>query len=290
MVGYELWLKEFGVVANMIQHSPFNLPGNLEKAGFKPEEALPGPTLGRHLAGQGIKSYAFQHFMIARSALSRVFLKDVHVHAFGTAVELAVNLRNLVESRPLERQFIGVYWGQVDRLSHEYGPDDERPAGEFAHFTRALEEHFLNELSLESRKGTLLVLTADHGQITTQKDQYFDLKSHPNLARRLPILPTGENRLIYFNIRPGQVEAVREYIDRVFMHRFIQLNPEYVVGKGLFGPGHPHPQLRDRLGDLLAIAKGDSYLWWSQKKNPIIGRHGGISHEEMLVPFLVARL
>ncbi len=290
MVGYELWLKEYGVVANMIQQSPFNVPGKLEKAGFKPEEALPGPTLGQHLARHGVQTYAFQHYTIANSGLSRVFLRDVKVRSFGSAVELAVNLRHLIESKPAERQLIGVYWGHVDRLSHVYGPDDERPQAEFAHFSAAFSALFAGKLSPQTRKDTLLLLVADHGQITTPKNDFYDLKSHPSLARRLPILPTGENRLINFYIRPGQTEAVREYLERTFMGQFTLVDPLYALRSGLFGPGEPHPALRDRLGDVLAIPRGNTYLWWAAKENPIIGRHGGLSPEEMLVPFLAARL
>ena len=60
MVGYELWLKEYGVVANMIKHTPFTVegaPGSLERAGFNPEKALPDQTLGAHLEAQGILPY-----------------------------------------------------------------------------------------------------------------------------------------------------------------------------------------------------------------------------------------
>ncbi|MFQ5615343.1 MAG: alkaline phosphatase family protein [Anaerolineales bacterium] len=290
MVGYELWLKEYGVVANMIQQSPFNVPGSLEKAGFEPEKALPGPTLGTHLASYGVNSYAFQHFTIARSGLSRVFFTDVDVRPFGTAVELVVNLRKLIESRSKERQLIGVYWGQVDHFSHVYGPDDERVVAEFAHFTAAFSALFYNKLRPNVRKDTLLILTADHGQVATRKAPHFDLRNHPGLAQRLPILPTGENRFIYFNIRPDQTGAVQEYLDHTFAKQFIQVDPANAMNSGLFGPGEPHPQLRDRLGDMIAIARGDAYLWWGKKENPLIGRHGGMSPDEMLVPLLAVRL
>lgn len=288
MVGYELWLKEYGVVANMISHSPFSTPGSLEKAGFKPEEALPGPTLGMHLARHGIQPHAFQHYTIANSGLSRMFYQATKVHAFGSEVELAVNLRQLIESHPDERQMIGVYWGNVDHFSHLYGPDDERAKAEFIHFSRALQDFFVAQLNPVQRKETLLLLMADHGQIHTRKDPHYDLKKHPNLVRRLPIFPTGENRFMYLFIHPGQTEAVREYMDRTFMKQFAFVDPGYAVEAGLFGPGTPHPRLRDRLGDLLAIARGDSYLWWGAIDNPIFGRHGGIGAEEMLVPFLAA--
>jgi hypothetical protein len=86
------------------------------------------------------------------------------------------------------------------------------------------------------------------------------------------------------------MEAVREYLDRTFRGRFAQLDPGYAVERGLFGPGELHPRLRDRLGDLMAIALGDAFLWWGDEESPIYGRHGGLTPEEMLVPLVAARL
>jgi len=62
------------------------------------------------------------------------------------------------------------------------------------------------------------------------------------------------------------------------------------VAKGLFGPGKPHPFLSDRLGDLVVAARNGAYMWWAEKENPLIGRHGGLSVDEMIVPLLSVEL
>ncbi len=292
MVGYELWLKEYGVVANMIKHSPFSIdgtPGSLEQAGFSPEAALTQATLGGHLMDHQVNTIAYQPYAITRSGLSRMLFKGVTVRPYGTLTDLWISLRGYLEQAK-GRSFTWVYWGDLDYSGHNYGPDHERSAAEFANFSGTFERLFLNGLSPAARKDTLLLLTADHGQIHTPKDPFYDLKSHPGLARRLHMLPTGENRMIYYFIRPGQTEAVREYLDRTFLRQFAQLDPDFAVHKGLFGPGEPHPRLMERLGDLITVARGETYLWWAEKANPIFGRHGGLSADEMLVPFLAARL
>ena len=179
---------------------------------------------------------------------------------------------------------------EIDYNGHMYGPDHERCAAEFGGFSATFKRVFLDQLSPAAREGTIFILTADHGQIHTPKDHFYDLKSHPSLARRLHILPTGENRVMYLYIQPGHTEAVREYLDRTFHNQFIQLDPDYAIQAGLFGPGEPHPRLRDRIGDLIVLAKDKAYMWWAEKENPIYGRHGGLSEEEMLVPFFAFRL
>ncbi len=296
IAGYELWLKEYGVVANMILHSPMSfqgngcLPGSLSCAGFQPDTFLQLPTLGTHLAAHGILTYAFQHHSIIHSGLSRMYFHDVHTRSFSTPAALMIDLRQLLESHPDQRAYVWLYWGELDHLSHFYGPDDERTRAEFASFSAALESLLLTRLSREARRDTLLILAADHGQITTRPDPNYDLRSHPSLARRLHINPTGENRLAYLYVRPGQSEAMREYIERTWPGAFRMLDPVFAVEAGLFGPGPRHPLLFDRLGDQILLGLGESYLWWTPKDNHLIGRHGGLSPDEMLVPFLAVRL
>jgi hypothetical protein len=293
VVGYELWLKEYGVVSNMIAHGPIsfsNDTGSLMKAGFNPESFLNLTTLGTHLADYGIRSYAMQHRSILHSGLSQMFFSDVDAHGYYTPGELWVNLRHLVESNPRQQLYFWVYTGQIDHFSHFYHPDDERTANEFADFSRAFEQQFLDKLSPSLRRGTLVLLTADHGMVATQKSANYDLRNHPELTRLLHILPTGESRLMYLFIKPGCVEQLQSYFEQAWPGQFTFLDPSKAVAKGMFGPGAPHPRLMDRLGDLVVPARSNAYLWWANKENPLVGRHGGLSPDEMIVPLLSVAL
>jgi len=208
----------------------------------------------------------------------------------STVADLWVNLRRQFMEKPHERQYVWIYWGEVDHLSHFYNPDDERVAAEFGLFSHALEKLFLERLPDALRDDTLLVLAADHGQLTTRPDPHYELRNHPNLTRRLHIQPTGENRLTYFYIRPGQTEAVREYVERTWPNQFAIFDSAYAMDAGLFGPGPFHPDLLERVGDLLLVSLDEAYFWWANKDNMLIGRHGGLHPDEMLVPFLASPL
>jgi hypothetical protein len=293
ILGYEMWLKEYGLVSNMILHTPIsfeNDAGSLTKAGFIPNQFLNLPTMGTHLASFGIRSYALQHRSIIRSGLSQMFLEDVAVHGYLVPSELWVNLRHLVESNPNQPKYFWVYTGQFDHLSHFYHPDDERVANEFAEFSRGFEEHFLERLSPSCRNGTLVLLTADHGMLATRKSARYDLHNHPDLARCLHIFPTGEHRLMYLFIKPGLSDQVLTYFDQTWPGEFVFLDPSEAVTKGLFGPGIPHPSIFERLGDLIVVARNEAYLWWANKENMLIGQHGGLSPDEMIVPLLSVML
>lgn len=295
IVGYEGWLKEYGIVANLISHKPITYQsgraGSLEQAGFSPETFLPVEPIGYHLSEHDIEAHVFQHYSIIHSGLSRMFIKKMKKHGTSTAVDLWATVRMLWEQDLQRKLFASVYWPEVDSLSHVHGPDDERTEAEFASFTHAFEQMFLNKLNRDQLKDTVIILTADHGQITTNKDDdHYDLRNHPEFTRRLHMLPTGENRLAFLYIKPGQVEAVRDDIERIWPNQFTLLDSADAIEKGVFGPGDQHPHLLDRTGDMIALARGEAFWWWGAAPNPICGRHGGLSPEEMLVPFLAARL
>ena len=294
IMGYEMWLKEYGVTANMIEHKPITYRGgggNLSLAGFDPESFLPVGSITDHFSAGGVDVHAFQHYSIINTGLSRMFMKDAERHPIGTASDLWIGIRELIESHPKTRKYIWAYWGNLDSISHLHGPKSERAKAELQTFSRAFEQYFLDELSPDLKKDILVILTADHGQITTDREnQHLNLSQHPIFTEMLHMLPTGENRLAYLYIKPGKTEVVKEYIQAEWPEQFALIDPVEAVKAGLFGPGDPHPGIYDRLGDLIAAARGNAFWWWASKDNPLIGRHGGLSEEEMLVPFLAARL
>lgn len=293
VLGYEMFMKEYSMIVNMITFAPAAFDGSagsLSRAGFQPEAYLPFPTLGQHLRAAGVDAHAFQHYTIAGSGLSQMIFKDAVVHPVGSPADLWIEVRRLHEGRRNQRVYSWVYWGNLDHLGHRYGPDSEHAAAEFGAFSQAFETYFLQRLEAAVREQTAVVLLADHGMVHTEKDAYFDLNRHPGLARRLHMQPSGENRLMYLYPRPGQIEAVREYIERTWLGRFRMVDSAYAAESGIFGSGARHPALGDRLGELVVFPDDNMYLWWAPKENPLLGRHGGLHPEEMLVPFLAARL
>ena len=135
------------------------------------------------------------------------------------------------------------------------------------------------------------VIVRPDGQISTPNPApQYELKAHPEFTNMLQIQPTGENRMAYLHVKPGKMDGVRQYIDTTWPDQFFVVETEQVLESGLYGHGKQHPQLLDRLGDLVVHSRGDAYLWWAEKENPLRGRHGGLSVEEMLVPLLTSRI
>jgi len=294
ILGYEMWLKEYGITANMIEHKPITYrsgAGDLSLAGFDPQTFLPVDSITEQLLKRDLEVHAFQHFAIINSGLSQMFMGQAERHPIATAPDMWIGIREMLESRPKTKKFVWAYWGQLDGTSHLHGPDSERARAEFLAFSAAFQNHFLAKLDPVLKERTLVILTADHGQITTDKhaDQ-FDLNNHPRFTEMLHMTPTGENRLAYLHVKPDKIENVKTYIQRTWPDQFAVSETRKVLQSGLFGPGKSHPAVSDRLGDLLVAAREDAFWWWAHKPNPLIGRHGGLSPQEILVPFLASYL
>jgi hypothetical protein len=293
VVGYTQYLKEYGLIANMITQSPATFagdPGSLRQAGFHPETFLGRPMLGAHLKDRGVRVYAGQHRLYAKSGLTAMLFPGAEVGALYTLGDLFVSLAERLDAESKERSYTYLYWSELDDLAHRYGPDGERYRREMDDFALQL-GLFLRERASRRRGDTLFLLTADHGHIATPPDPCLEIRRHPELMACLSLLPSGEARLPYMFIRPGREQRFLEYVDHAWPGRFRALRGSECIQAGLFGPPGSalHPGLEDRVGDFILApqAHGD-YLWFDlQRANPLRGRHGGLSREEMLAPLLV---
>ena len=293
IIGYEMWSKEFGMVINNIHHSAASSRGDtggLSRSGFDPHAFLSRPLLGTHLVKHGINPTTFIHSSIAHSGLSVMQMEDVDIQTFVDEADLCVSLAEYLNSRHGIREYVYVYYSDVDTLMHRYNAGNPRVSLQFEAFSHLFEKAFLGGLSTPVAKDTLLILVADHGSKITPKYPEYDLSRHPELMGHLVMQPTCENRLAFLYIKPGRMQAVQDYVLKTWPGDFLLVDPNTALDDGLFGEGPLKENVRERLGNLIIIARGDKYLWWAPKPNPMAGRHGGLSASEMLVPLFALPL
>jgi len=295
-VGTKLLLSDQGLLANMLRLCPaaHKQPGELLDWGLVPEEFVTVPSLAQQLTAGGVQTIAHTHLPYIGDGLSRIFLRGVtSVQGHVGFSDMWINLRHTLLQRPKEPLFISAYWANTDTIAHIYGPEGEHFRAALRHLARSLEEDFLTPLPAAAREGTLLIITADHGQTSTPPERAVHLSDHPALRQMLLLPPAAESRAAYLYARSGQTEALRAYIAEHLADRFLLLQMEQALAAGLFGPnpGEVTPELQNRLGDLLLLARNDSRLIIKEeKKVPFHGHHGSLTPEEMLVPLLMARL
>lgn len=294
LLGFKLYLREWMMVAETIGFSsPFEMFSNtLTRWGYDPNTFLPVPAVGQVLGPQGVTTVGVIHNQYTTSPLSLMHFRgatEVRGHAYAS--DFWLTLRRALEDHRGKRLFVGGYWAAVDSLGHKFGPEDESADAEMRAMAYLMEDVFLDRLPAEDRDGTLLLVTADHGQILTPAPSVAILADHPGLRDLLWMPPVGEGRVPFFYARHGTYDAVWSYLHEHFAEQFAFLTRDQVIESGLLGPGEAYSEVPFRLGDIVGIAKDDAAFSDSrQELKSLTGRHGGLAPEEMLVPLLAVRL
>jgi len=292
-LGRRLFLSEYGFVADMIRLMPAlnGRPGSLMDWGWVPEDFVPVPHLAQLLAEAGGRTVAHLYGPHAGGGLSRLFLRGVEeIEGFLNYSDMWINLRHTVEQRTDAPLLVNVYWAGTDDLAHKYGPQDERIGAAVRQIAQSFERDFLTPLPPAAREGTVMIITADHGQVETPPERAVHLADHPGLQEMLLWPPCAEPRASYLHVRQGYEGLVRDYVETHLADQFLVFDMEEAVRAGLFGPGEMPRESRNRLGDLLLLARGDSRLIPVGASATDRGEHGSLLPEEMLVPLLMARL
>lgn len=188
--------------------------------------------------------------------------------------------------------YLYVYLPQIDHAGHEHGTRSQAYA-ETVHAVWDTLERALAALERSTPAGgrTLVVFTADHGHIDTDPDRNVDLERFEpvmsNLARRgdgTPIRFAGSPRNVHLHLREGSVDGVAECLQSNLDARVFRR--EEAIESGLFGDREAGESIRRRAGDLVCTHRNLS-VWYDAERAQLetIGMHGGLSAEEMLVPF-----
>jgi len=286
MVGYRLFLKEFGVIANMIKLSPvgFKERDKLLDAGLNPARFLPVKTIFEILKTKNISSYAFTKMQYYESGLSALMLKGARIVPYINIVDLLINVRKILE-RTSGKVFITAYIDDFDTAAHYYGTETEEEQITTDIFLENLEKIFI----ADTVENVLVLLTSDHGQMPAPSSSKVDIKKQKWLFNRLIMPPIGEFRATYLNFRNGELEEIGDRMRREFAGKFIILKKDRAIELGLFGMGQMNQKTRDRLGDIIMVSKGTNFLSYPYGEFELKARHGGLNENEIRVPFVIMK-
>jgi hypothetical protein len=192
-----------------------------------------------------------------------------------------VTLRLL--STTTQPQLIYLYSGELDKAGHEFGPHsmqwDQKLTDFDAEFAR---------LVRRAPAGTLVVLTADHGQVGVDLGRQVDVAKVPVLTQDVALV-AGEARAAHVYLKSGaEVADVADRWRNYLGSQALVWTRAEAVAQGLFGA--VEPRVFPWLGDLVVAALGSATVVDSrtQTSNSLVlpGVHGSLTSTEMLVPYL----
>jgi predicted AlkP superfamily pyrophosphatase or phosphodiesterase len=174
--------------------------------------------------------------------------------------------------------FMYAYYEGLDKVSHEYGLglqyDEE---------LRWI-DHLIATLLESLPSGTVLAVTADHGQVETG-DDVIEL---PSDVLTHVAVQSGEGRFRWLHARSGRIAALLEVAEAQLGDQAWVRTREQVIAEGWYGP-KVTDAAASRLGDVVLAAKGTIAFHDANDTGPyvLVGRHGSLTADEMLVPLLV---
>jgi predicted AlkP superfamily pyrophosphatase or phosphodiesterase len=216
--------------------------------------------------------------VVTRAEFAQTGFTDAHLGGtrfvgYRTMGTLVTEVARLVRGGEL---FVYAYYEGLDKVAHEYGLGD--------HYDSELRwvDHLVADLLEALPAGTVLALTADHGQVDVGENI---VELTPEIRPHLS-MQSGEGRFRWLHARPGRARQLLEAAEAHGDTGWV-VSRDQMVDEGWFGP-RVLDQVRARLGDVALVAREPVAYFDPADSGPyhLIGRHGSLTQDEMLVPFL----
>jgi hypothetical protein len=282
LTGWHMYFRELGSIQAVLPARPRYGGAGLGEAGVDVLRLLgPRPFADRI----SVPAYTVSPDLIAESDFNRSHLGAARLVAYRDLDDMLQRCTELLHAPG--SKYLYAYWSELDGLGHRHGIWSEAAVRHLLELDRA----FGRLLGTVEGTGTLVLVCADHGQIDVPEQHRISLDDHPALSDCLVLPLCGEPRAAYCYLRPGCEDNFDDYVHRELPEAADCLPSASLIDSGWFGLGAPHPRLQERIGDRVLLMR-DGYLlkdWLPQERRfEMVGVHGGLSADELWVPFIVA--
>lgn len=177
-------------------------------------------------------------------------------------------------------KYIYAYWDKYDSYMHKHGVDNNICDSYLQYINYEL-ENLANNLN----EDTMLVIVADHGQITL--DSLYNIYGS-KYDKYLRLKPSIEGRAQAFFIKEGMEEEFEKEFKNEFEDSFVLLSKKQVLDTHLFGDNENGERFIEFIGDYIAIAKKNSCFEYCEEGDiPLVGNHAGMCDDEIMIPVIV---
>ncbi|HDM70351.1 MAG TPA: alkaline phosphatase family protein [Thermotogales bacterium] len=289
ILGYILYLKEYGSLVNMIEFSPPGMGRDSFLKRIDPTRFLKRRTVHQILEERGIKSLVISASIFKNTGFNRMLNRGARMIPHHGLGDMMITIKKILTDL-MGDVVVSAYWSLTDTVAHRKGPNSQEYEAEAFWFLKAFETEVIEGLPRGILKDTVFLITADHGQIETPQSREVWLKDGDEVIEELVLPPAGEQRMMYLYTKDVNT-TVEKFISNY--DGMMELIPSVkAIEMGLFGYGDEAPHSKERVGDLVLIARKDysfNYIYTGQEKS-LQGRHGSMSEKEMLVPLIIVSL
>jgi hypothetical protein len=270
LVGYTARVPETGELLNHLQWD----------RDVDPTLWQPHPTAFARLSAAGVRVTSINKRAFATSGLT---IAGHRGSAYVGADNAKERFAAVLEAADTAPSLTYVYDGDLDKTGHQYGV----ASTEWLLELQAVDE-FAEDLRDALPASVRLLVLADHGMVDSPRSSRLELDDHPELRQGIALVG-GEARFRHLYCRSGAVDDVAAAWRAVLGSRATVLTRPEAVAKGWFGEVDPSVGLR--LGDVMVACHDDFAVFSTRdfpKEHTMVGLHGSLTRDEMLIPILIA--
>lgn len=263
VVGYKISLPGEGVL-NVLRWRV-----GTESAAVDPVGLQPIPPFG----GRDIPVVTKSFF--AGSGFTTAHLRGSRLVGWNQPSAIAVQVGCLLEAG---EEIVYAYYDGVDHAAHDHG------LGELYDAELAWTDRLVSDVASALPPGAALVVTADHGQVDIGRNvgeldpELLDACTHRS----------GEARFLWLHVKPSVVDDVLSGAREAYSDVAWVRSQSQIVEDGWLGA--VTDEVSQRLGEV-AIVMHEPFALVDARAEPhearLVGRHGSLTADEMLVPFVV---
>lgn len=298
LLEWEMYYHETGALIYTLPFRPVTWKYEKQARKLDPRSLFEGGTIHSMLRDRGVDSYVFVNRAITKGVFSKQIFEGSSMISHSYLTDCVVNLRKLLESTqsPL---YSYVYLESADSIGHEYGPETDAYMAEVNNISRVMEKELIDKIDPIAAKETLIIFTSDHGQVpvkpesTVYLNDLDDIENSFELHMNGRIPPVGSPRDLFLHIEPERLEETQTVLEERLYDRADVLTISDAIGQGLFGKGQASQKFLMRSGNLMILPRWNETVWYKMKgvtELSLLGLHGGLNRNEMLVPLGIADL
>ncbi|MDK7063326.1 alkaline phosphatase family protein [Gardnerella vaginalis] len=270
MTGYTQKNPKTGALSQLIQFRDAPDPLDLQRQ----------PTIFESLSNLGVRANHVSLSKFEDSPLTQAAFRGAKFISGSTPRARIMNAANSTKTPGLTY----LYLRDIDKVGHNYGWKSENWVSAFEQIDAQL-----SLLKKNCQKGTLIVITADHGMIESNPDLKIDIAKDSRLTKGVKLVG-GEPRSVMLYAEDGEnPDDIALRWSNVLQDKARVRTKEQAVKDGVFGK--VSPLALSVIGDVLVQAKSsvtivDSRIETEKAMN-LPSVHGSMSHMEMDIPCLV---
>jgi hypothetical protein len=246
-----------------------------------PAAYQPHPTVFERAGRAGVAVTVVGQRRFRKSGLTVAGLRSP---GFSGADSLGERVAAAALAAEAEPSLVYVYDGDLDVTGHHAGCESAAWRHQLV-----MVDRFVEELAEALPGGTTLVVTADHGMVDVDPAARVDVDDLPALREGVALVG-GEARFRHVYAEPGAAADVRAAWQTVLGGRATVLSRDEAIAADWFGA--VEGRVLDRIGDVVAAVGGDCAVEMRSVfplEATLVGLHGALTADEMLVPLLVSR-